>query len=97
MNKNNFMYAERILGEDSDNLIIYFAGPVKISISGWNDQINLSITNVKWKFLMTECLEIAKEAWEIKDNQITIKEKEITIDYNFENIKLYIEHNIVFM
>jgi hypothetical protein len=97
MNKNNFTYAERNIGEKSDNLIIYFAGPVKISISGWNDQINLSITNVKWNFLMMECLEIAKEAWEIRDNQITIRAKEITIEYNFENLKLYIEHNIVFM
>jgi hypothetical protein len=47
MNKNNFAYAERDIGEKSDNLIIYFAGPVKISISGWNDQISLSITNIK--------------------------------------------------
>jgi len=96
MNKNNFAYAERDIGEKSDNLIIYFAGPVKISISGWNDQISLSITNIKWSFLLTECLEIAKEAWEVKDEQVTIKEKEITINYTFENLKLYIEHNIVF-
>jgi hypothetical protein len=47
MNKNNFMYSERNMGEESDNLIIYFAGPVKISISGWNDQISLSISNIK--------------------------------------------------
>jgi hypothetical protein len=46
---------------------------------------------------MMECLEIAKNAWEVKDNQIKIKEKEITINYNFENLKLYIEHNIVFL
>lgn len=96
MNENNFAYAERNIGEKSDNLIIYFAGPVKISISGWNNQINLSINNIKWNFLLMECLEIAKEAWEIKDCQITVKEKEITIHYTFENIKLYIEHNIIF-
>ena len=96
MNKNNFAYAERDIGEKSDNLIIYFAGPVKISISGWNDQISLSINNIKWNSLLMECLEIAKEAWEIKDEQITIKEKEITIEYNFQNLKLCIEHNIIF-
>ena len=96
MNRNSFGYAERNIGEESDNLIIYFAGPVKISISGWNDQINLSISNVKWNFLLMECLEIAKEAWEVRNEQITIKEKEIIIDYNFENLKLYIEHNITF-
>jgi hypothetical protein len=44
-----------------------------------------------------ECLEIAKEAWNIKDEQITIREKEIAIDYNFENIKLYVEYNVVFI
>jgi hypothetical protein len=47
MNKNNFTYAERNIGEKSDNLIIYFAGPVKISISGSDDQISLSINNIK--------------------------------------------------
>ena len=97
MNKNNFTYAERNIGEESDNLIIYFAGPVKISISGSDDQISLSINNIKWNFLLMECLEIAKEAWNIKDEQITIREKEITIDYNFENIKLYVEYNVVFL
>ena len=97
MNKNNFTYAERNIGEESDNLIIYFAGPVKISISGSDDQISLSINNIKWNFLLMECLEIAKEAWNIKDEQITIREKEIAIDYNFENIKLYVEYNVVFI
>ena len=96
MNKNNFTYAERNIGEESDNLIIYFAGPVKISISGSDDQISLSINNIKWNSLLMECLEIAKEAWEIKDEQITIQQKEITIEYNFQNLKLYIEHNIIF-
>lgn len=96
MKNNNFMISERDLGFKSDNLIIYYAGPIKISISGWSECITLS-TNSKWKHLLSECLEIAKEAWELDDNSITFKENEVYIKYNFNNIKLYIEHSIIFI
>ena len=92
-----FYYSERIIGDESDNLIIYFAGPIEISICGWNEEIKLS-TKEKWSYLLEECFEVAKEAWEIEDNQVLIKKKEeIIIKFNFKNIKLYIEHNIIFM
>jgi len=97
MKKDIFYYGERLSGDDSDNQIIYFAGPVKISISGWNEIILLSIENIKWKEMLEECLMVAKEAWELDDDQITIKEKEIEIKYNFKNLKLYIEHNIIIL
>lgn len=41
---SNFMYTERDLGYDSDNLIIYYAGPIKISISGITETIIISTT-----------------------------------------------------
>lgn len=54
----------------------------------------------KWKWLLEECLEVAKEAWEVENDQISFKSDEINeqiiIKYNYKNIKLYIEHSIVF-
>lgn len=93
---NNFIYTERDLNFTSDNLIIYWAGPIKISVSGWDGYIRLS-TNPKWRHLLYECLETAIKAWELEKDSIEIKDLEIKIKYNFENLKLYIEHSIVFI
>lgn len=91
------MISERDLGYESDNLINYYAGPVKISICGFDNTICLK-TNSNWEYLLLECLETAKEAWKINDlNKITIKKNEILIKYNFENLKLYIEYSIIFL
>ena len=50
--------------------------------------------------MLEECLEVAKEAWEIENDQISFKSDEINeqiiIKYNYKNIKLYIEHSILF-
>jgi len=87
------------LGLKSDNEIIYYAGPVKIEICGWNGLIKLS-SKKKWEWLLKECLEVAKEAWEIENDQVSFKSNDINevieIKYNFNNIKLYIEHSIIF-
>jgi len=101
MKEFNFTYSERNLGLKSDNQIKYYAGPIKIEISGWDECIKLS-SKKKWKWLLNECLEIAKEAWEVSNDQISFNNdddtsEEIIIKYNFKNIKLYIEHSIIFM
>ena len=100
MEKNNFFYSERLLGFRSDNEIIYYAGPVKIEISGWSGFITLS-SKKKWEYLLKECLLIAKEAWEVLEEQISYEYEDnmakIKIQYNFQNLKLYIEHSIIFM
>lgn len=92
---DNFSYTERRLGYVSDNLIIYDAGPINISISGWNDKIVIQSTE-KWKYLLPQILEVAIEAWELSNEQITYKDLSIEIIYNFNNLKLYIEHSIIF-
>ncbi len=73
---------------------------MKIEISGWNGFIKLT-SKKKWKWLLDECLEVAKEAWEVSNDQISFNNddtnEEVFIKYDFKNIKLYIEHSIVFM
>jgi hypothetical protein len=71
--KQNFFYLERNLNLESDNNIIYNAGPIEISISGWSEEIILS-SKKRWNKLLKECFIIAKEAWEIEDNQIFFEE-----------------------
>jgi hypothetical protein len=96
----HFFYSERNLNLESDNSLMYNAGPIEISISGWKEEIKMS-SKKKWKELLEESLIIAKEAWEIENNQIFFEENNekntIIIKYNFKNLKLYIEHAIVFM
>jgi coenzyme F420-reducing hydrogenase alpha subunit len=85
---------------ESDNQINYYAGPIKINISGWTEEIEIS-SSKRWEHLLKEAVEIAKEAWEIEENQIEKEEESekitIKIKYNYNNLKLYIEHNIIFM
>jgi hypothetical protein len=73
---------------------------VKIEISGWNEIIKLT-SKKKWKWLLEECLEVAKEAWEVSNDQISFNSsdtnEEVFIKYDFKNIKLYLEHAIIFM
>jgi hypothetical protein len=45
--------------------------------------------------LLIECLETAKEAWEIKEEIITINSNKIEIEYNLNSLSLYIEHYII--
>ena len=73
---------------------------MKIEISGWNELIKLT-SKKKWKWLLEECLEVAKEAWEVSNDQISFNSsdtnEEVFIKYDFKNIKLYLEHAIIFM
>lgn len=96
-NKNHFYYSERNLGEESDNQISYEVGPMSISISGWSEEIIIS-TSKQWSYLLPEVLETARLAWELKDEDIKIEEKEcrIIIKLNYKILLLYIEHNIIF-
>ena len=81
--QNNFMCSERNLGYESDNLIIYYAGPIKIEISGFTGLITLSCNN-KWNYLLNQVLEVAKKAWKIEnENLITVYQNNIEINYNF--------------
>jgi hypothetical protein len=97
MNKN-FAYSERLLGIESDNQINYYAGPMKISISGWSEKIEISCKK-KWEYLLEEVVDIAKKAWEVNDDQIKFEAennvKKVIIKYNYKNLKLYIEHAVV--
>lgn len=93
---NNFMFSERNIGEESDNLIIYYAGPIKVSISGWDGYIILS-TSEKWKHLLKEATQTAIIAWELDEKDIEYSEVEVKIKYSFKNLKLYIEHALIFM
>jgi hypothetical protein len=45
---------------------------------------------------LPQILEVAIEAWELSNEQITYKDLSIEIIYNFNNLKLYIEHSIIF-
>ena len=90
------MISDRQLGYESDNQLHYYAGPVKIMTSGYNQTITLS-TNYIWKHMLLDCLETAKNAWGIKDEDIiSIKEEDIVIKYNLEIINLYLENTIIF-
>ena len=68
-----------------------------ISISGWSEEIIIS-TSKQWSYLLPEVLETARSAWELKDEDIKIEEKEcrIIIKLNYKILLLYIEHNILF-
>lgn len=93
------MYSERNLGYDSDNLLLYNAGPIDISISGWSEEIILSTNNI-WKHLLPQVLEIATEAWNLNQlpkNNIQLYDSKIIIKYNYVTLKLYIEHSIIFL
>jgi len=90
------MISERLGDFECDNLINYWAGPVYISINIWEEEIKLS-ANDKWSFLLKECLETAKQAWNVKNDQIRIKKNNIYIKFNFDNLKMYINYGILFL
>ena len=50
-----FKISDRQLGYESDNQLHYYAGPVKIMTSGYDQTITLS-TNSMWKHMLPECL-----------------------------------------
>lgn len=93
----NFLYGERDGTFENDNLIIYSAGPMDISISGWSGLITIK-TIQQWAYLMPEIIDIIKVAWGVDDTKITkISDTEIAITYDFEILKKYIEHVITFI
>jgi hypothetical protein len=89
------MISERLFEEKYSNSIFYYAGPIYISISCWSEEIRLEAGEM-WKDLLLDCLETAKEAWELKEEQITVKKNEIIIKINYNTLKLYIEHQIIY-
>jgi len=93
---NSFLYSERLGDYEADNLLQYEAGPITIRICGWTQQITLE-TKEKWEHYLNDILCTAKEAWELRDDQIKIEKRKITIKYEFKNINLYISHAIIFM
>ena len=51
-----------------------------------------------WANVLDQALDTAKEAWELDEtNEITRSENTIRIKYNFKNLKLYIEHSIIYL
>jgi hypothetical protein len=93
---NKFVISERIFETEDSNSIFYYAGPICISVSCWKEEIKLETKEI-WKDELIKCLETAKKAWEIEDNQIEIKENEIIIKINYNTLKLYIEHQIMYI
>jgi len=92
----NFAYSERMLGLDSDNLIIYDAGPINISISGWSEEITIK-TDERWEYLLEEVIEVVGKAWGVQDEDIIQKVNPIVIKLNYKILLRYIEHSIIFM
>lgn len=91
------MITERDLNYESDNLLDYYAGPIKFEISGINQTISIK-TSTKWNFLLLDCLDIVKNAWNIKNDDILSQtENEIVIKYDINIISLYIEYSIIFL
>ena len=93
---NKFVISERLFEDENWNSINYSAGPIKISVDCWEEIIELK-TNEKWKDMLIDCLETAKEAWELKEENIIIKEKEIIIKLDYNTLKLYIAHEIMYI
>jgi len=79
-----------------DNLIIYFVGPIKVSISGWSEEIVIS-TDKQWEYLLKEIPVIIEEAWSVDPSNIVVTNCRITVKLNYTILKLYIEHVIVFL
>ena len=92
---SGFYYEERVLPGETINNIDYYAGPVKISICCWAEEIYLEV-NEKWENSLKECLETAKKAWCLKDEQIKIEGHKATISFDYNNLKHYIEHRITY-
>ena len=90
------MISERMGDFYSDNLIIYKAGPVNISISGWSEEITIS-TDSRWEYLLPEVLVLVRDAWAVKDENVVCSTNPIKIKLNYEILKLYIEHCIIFL
>lgn len=50
------------------------------------------------EYLLKECFEVAKTAWELDEsNEIIVDVFEIRIRYNFKNLKRCIEYSILFL
>jgi hypothetical protein len=90
------MISERMGFFDCDNLLNYNAGPLKVTISGWEETILVKSPSPQWDHLLPSFLECAKLAWRLNDNDITFSTNEIKINLTYESLKLYIEHTIVF-
>ncbi len=93
---NDFYYIERLIDTEDSNSINYNAGPMKISICCWKEEIKINCSE-KWNYLIEKILITIEEAWNLKKEQIEVKNNEITIKFNFENLKLYIEHQIIYL
>ena len=76
---NKFVYSERLFETENWNLINYYAGPIKISICGLNEEIKIEADEI-WQKLLTECIETIKEAWKIEEKQIKIEKNSIKLN-----------------
>ena len=95
-----FKAINRNFEKKKDNTLHYYAGPVKIMTSGYDQTITLSVFCM-WDHMLPECLETAKYAWGVKDEDIIEIDKkkirrEVVIKYNLEIINLYLENKIIF-
>lgn len=89
-----FLYSERLGNNQADNLLTYFAGPLKISICGWTETITIS-TTTNWLHLLQKIIPTIKQAWNLTEEQITINNNNISIKLTYQTILLYIEHIII--
>lgn len=96
MTKNPFCISERMGLFAQDNLINYNSGPLKVTISTWSELIVVSSPSVRWNHLLPFFLETAREAWDLREEQIIVKEDRIEIKLTYATLKLYVEHAIVF-
>ena len=100
MQNKYFSFSERLetfSGPDNSyNCIDYYAGPIYISISGWNNTITIDVPD-QWSFMLDDVLFAATAAWELCETDIVLEKNKIIINTNFKILSLYISHYIVFI
>lgn len=95
--KNNpFYISERMGLFPQDNLLNYNVGPLKVTLCPWSEKITVLSPFSKWNYLLNFFLETAKEAWELSEDQIFLHDNVLIIALNYETLKLYTAHAIVF-
>ena len=96
--KNNFSYSERLGNFENDNKIAYSAGPAEVTICAFQEQITIFFDR-GYEFLMNDFLLVATAAWELDklpEGSIQVHKTTITINFNYNTLKMYIEHTINF-
>lgn len=67
-------------------------------ISGWAQEITLTIPDKQYTYLWEEILNIVEYAWEVNTEDITqINTNKYTIKTTYTTMCRYIDHNIIYI